>query len=159
MRLGRQVAEALDGGINTDPVIDHIKTFLPTYQHTEYELRNTINNKGMQIPLLSRLDGFNPDKLTIGEVKTGKKWTQSMVDSSDQITFYTLQVFLNYKQFPEKINLHWLATVEEEGNIYLTGDIKTFNTTRNITDIFKLQNRIGKAWQGIIKMSNKELNV
>ena len=86
----------------------------------------------------------------IGEFKSGRHYTQSMADDTGQLTMYALLVWLKYKKLPAKILLHWAKTDEDmEGNLFLTGDIKTFKTQRSLSDLILFSKRIRAAWAGI----------
>jgi hypothetical protein len=81
--------------------------------HEQFEKEETEDCKELKvecdfygIPLLGYLDGFNEKKKRIKEHKTGKsKWTQKMVDSSEQLTFYAIMVS---RKFNIKIDIIYL---------------------------------------------------
>ena len=134
LELGKRMAEDLERGFDEehDPLFEMIIVFLPSYPEREYEVRGVFDN----IPLLGKLDGWNEKTMTIGEYKTGKKWTQAMADNTGQLTFYAFLIWLKYGKLPKKIFLHWARTDEDmEGNLFLTGEIKTFSTERTMKDI------------------------
>ena len=176
LELGKRMADVLENGFDEehDPMFEYIGMFMPSYPHREFQIPRLINEgeksgckcskclaRGIEkplvfegVPLYGKLDGFDDKTLTIGEYKTGKKWTQGMVDKADQLTFYTLLVWLKYKKFPKKIFLHWARTDEDlEGNLKLVGEIKTFETKRRLADLILLSKRIKNAWKGINEMS------
>lgn len=151
LELGKRMAEDLERGFDEehDPLFEMMIVFLPGYPEREYEIRGVFDN----IPLLGKLDGWNEKTMTIGEYKTGKKWTQSMADKTGQLTFYALLVWLKYGKLPKKIFLHWARTDEDmEGNLFLTGDIKTFSTERTMKDIILFSKRIKTAWKGVCEL-------
>jgi hypothetical protein len=91
--------------------------------------------------------------LRIGEFKSGRSWTQGMVDQHGQLTFYALLVWLKYGTLPKNIYLHWAKTDEDmQGNLKLTGDIKTFATQRSLKDLILFSKRIKTAWAGICEI-------
>lgn len=151
MRLGKLLAEARERGSDKDPTLDFLAVFMPSYPKREYEIR--VNFEG--IPLFGKLDGYNPWKKIIGEDKTGKNFTQRMADQSDQLTMYSLMVWKKSRLIPQ-INLHWAKTIEVQG-LSLTGDFKTFETSRTLKDFILLSKRLKIAWEGILEMG-KELN-
>lgn len=152
MELGKEVAQCLETGEESENIaIEHLKIFLPSYKFREYEIQAEVE----KIPLLGRLDGFGEDPLEIGEYKTGKNWTQKMVDTNGQLTFYALLVLKKFKKFPERIRLHWAKTISEDGEIKLTGDIQSFETKRTLADIVSIAERCKKAWKGIKLMAKQ----
>lgn len=150
MRLGKEVAEILEmDKICDNTMIENMRIMLPSYEKREFEIKT--EKHGIQ--LLGKLDCFNRKGLVIGEIKTGKKWTQKMVDEHGQLTFYALLVYLKYKKLPSKIYLHWAKTAEIDEELQLTGEIKTFETKRDLLDILKFTSRIKNAWAEIEKLS------
>ena len=148
LELGKRMATTLENGKSDDgdPMLELMAVYMPSYPAKEFEIK--VNFEG--IPIVGKLDGFNKETLTIGEYKSGKNWTQSMVDDTGQLTMYALLVWLKYKKLPAKILLHWAKTDEDmEGNLVLTGDIKTFKTSRSLKDLILFSKRIKAAWAGI----------
>lgn len=152
LELGKEMAEALEKGKSKNPIIKHLLIFLPKYPKVEYEIKAKLGD----IPLLGRFDGYNPRKKIIGEFKTGVKWTQGMADKSDQLTFYALLIWLKYKKLPNEILLHWVKTENKDGELKLTGDIKTFRTKRSLSEILRFSARIKKCWAGINELCRQE---
>ncbi len=151
LELGKRMATTLENGFDEerDPLFEMLAVFMPSYPYREFEINAIFEG----IPLKGKLDGFDEKTLTIGEVKTGKYWTQSMVNSAGQLTFYALLVWLKYKKLPKEIFLHWAKTDEDmEGNLKLTGDIKTFKTQRSLKDLILFSKRIKSAWEGICEL-------
>ena len=157
MRLGKKMAERMELDEETDyPDIEQVAMFMPKSPKREYEIE--VNFEG--IPLYGILDGFNPlsNKKIIREMKTGKKWTQSMADKSGQLTFYTILVFAKYGKLPDKIYLDWAPTERNinTGKLKLTGEVKTFETKRTMQDILLFYSKIKKVWEEIQETSKKE---
>ena len=153
MELGKVVAEMLETDEEQDdPGLEMVRTYMPRYPKNEFQIEMSF--KG--IPLLGKLDGFDPAGRRIGEYKTGKKWTQRMVDESDQLTFYSILVWLAFKDWPSEIKLHWAETKMEGTDLKFTGQIKTFNAHRGMNDALRMYPRIQSAWEGIKKVSEKE---
>jgi len=151
LELGKRMATTLENGFDEahDPLFEMLAVFMPHYPKQEFDLKTVFEG----IPLVGKLDGFNEATLTIGEYKTGKNWTQSMVNQSGQLTFYSLLVWLKYKKLPNNIFLHWARTDEDmEGNLKLTGDIRTFPTQRSLKDLILFSKRIKAAWLGICEL-------
>lgn len=148
LELGKRMATGLENGFDEehDPLFEMLIVFLPSYPRREFEIRAEFE----KIPLVGKMDGWNEKTMTIGEYKSGRHWTQSMVNQAGQLTFYALLVWLKYKKLPSKILLHWAKTDEDmEGNLKLTGDIRTFTTERTMKDIILFSKRIKTAWAGI----------
>lgn len=151
LELGKRMAKTLENGYDEehDPVFEEVMRIVPPYPKREVKIKKTFEG----IPLVGIMDGFDEKNLVIGEFKTGKKWTQSMADTTGQLTFYALLVWLKYKKIPNSMYLHWASTVEdEEGNLRLTGIVRTFKTKRSLSDIILLSKRIKKAWKAIAEM-------
>ena len=82
-------------------------------------------------------------------MKSGKNWTQALVDKNDQLTFYALIDFLKYKTGrAKKILLHWFNTN--------TGEVRTFETKRGLMDFHPMTVRIERAWEAINEMAKEE---
>lgn len=155
LELGKKMASMLEYDIiQDDEVWEFVRQNLPAYPQREYEIRDTIDD----IPLLGKLDGFDPESCLIGEYKSGKEWTQKKVDENEQLTFYSLLVWNRFHKLPQ-IQLHWVRTEENENkDLFLTKDIKTFETQRTIKDFILLMPRIKRAWQGIQNLTRNEIN-
>jgi len=153
LKIGKALAERLENGIEcTDKLIEYLAIFMPKYQKREFEIKGEFDG----IPVLGKLDGFNEKTLEIGEYKTGKNWNQALVDKSGQLTFYAMLVWLKYGKLPSKIKLHWAQTeVDDDGELRITGSIKTFETKRTLSDILLLGGRIKKAWEEILNLTEK----
>ena len=148
LELGKRLADGLENGVDeeNDPMFNMIIAFLPAYPKREYDMKINFED----IPLVGKFDGFDEKNLDLGEYKSGKKWTQSMVDKHGQLTFYAFTIWLKFGKLPKRIQLHWAETAEdEEGVLYLTGKTKTFTTTRTLKDIILFSKRIKTAWTGI----------
>lgn len=139
---------------------------VPRFPVFEQELRGTIWN----IELVGHLDGFGLDQKLLGEYKTSsnpKTWTQETVDHHDQILFYCLLIWLNYKIRPEdlKITLTYIPCklVTKDGvkktlitmndkEVVLTGEkAKTFRTKRTMRQVLEFQTKIKNAHAEMVK--------
>lgn len=151
LQLGKRLDEAIQRGKDEfdDPMINYLVTMLPRYPKMQHRIDITFEG----IPLVGVLDGFYPRKLIVGEHKSGKKWTQSLADKSGQLDFYALLVWKKYGKLPKEIFLHWAKTdINEDGELYFTGDTKTFVTERKMKDIILIGGRIHKAYKEIEEM-------
>lgn len=54
---------------------------------------------GLNYQIMGILDGFSDGEII--ENKTGKVWSKKMVDESDQITWYSLLVYIKYGYMPK----------------------------------------------------------
>lgn len=148
MDFGRKFAEALEGNKSDRQDIEIMKELLPSYPKRELKIEAEF--KG--IKLLGVLDGWDPRKRIIGEYKTGKKWTQAMVNRHDQLLFYALCVWLKYKKVP-KVRLHWVETSRDNyGNLMLTGMFKNFKRDIRLSDLLLFANKIERVVKGISKL-------
>ena len=157
LELGKRMATTLENGKSDDgdPMLELMAVYMPSYPAKEFEINALFEG----IPLVGKLDGWNKETLTIGEYKSGKKWTQSMADNTGQLTMYALLVWIKYKKLPTNIYLHWARTDEDmEGNLILTGDIKTFKTSRSLKDLISFSKRIKSAWAGICALGEFNKN-
>ena len=150
MVYGKQVAEYLENGkmekYNKD--FEFLSIILPTYPKREYPIK--VMYEG--IKLYGKFDGFNPRKLEVGEYKTGKKYTQAMVDKNDQLTFYAFMVWLKYKKIPA-LKLCWIETRElNDDEVCITGKHKIFEAKRTVKDFLLLGKRIRKAAKEISEL-------
>lgn len=154
--FGKQMADIREGREDTeDELIEHIKTLLTYYPKTDYEMTATVKIGRSKVILLGVFDGADLKKHIIGEDKTGRLWTQKQADDWKQLTWYAYIYWLNKKIIP-KLQLNWIETKEENGQIVATGNIKTFETARTIKDFIKLQVEINKVWTGIVGLCEKE---
>lgn len=168
MRFGKQMALMREGVENAeDELVQSILTFLPQYPRREHEMTAKVKVNGKTVVLFGKFDGVDLRKHIIGDDKVGlaehitkkgnksKVWTQKKVDGDKQITFYSYIYYLNKKIIP-KFQLNWIETIEENGEVVATGNIKTFETTRTVKDFIKLQANINKVWTGIVDMVDQE---
>jgi len=157
LELGKRMATTLENGKSDDgdPMLELMAIYMPSYPAKEFDIKVMFEG----IPLVGKLDGWNEKTLTIGEYKSGKNWTQSMANETGQLTMYALLIWLKYKKLPAKILLHWARTDEDmEGNLVLTGEIKTFTTQRSLKDIILFSKRIKSAWAGICELGKFNQN-
>lgn len=157
MSLGREVHAYIENEKDTSrPEFDAIRALVPRYDRHEYEVKAMLD----EVPLLGRLDGFNgKGRIEIADVKTGKKWTQAMAHRSDQLTFYALLVMLATGLVPDRLLIHWVETArDEDGTLRITGNVRTFVTSRTKTQIFAFAPRVAAAWRGIQELYTREVN-
>ncbi|KKN49587.1 hypothetical protein LCGC14_0641520 [marine sediment metagenome] len=157
LKLGTRLDEAIQNGQDEfgDPMINYLVIMFPKYPKMQYRIE--IEFEG--INLVGVLDGFSSlrKKLVIGEYKSGQKFTQSKADKLGQLDMYALLVWKKFGRLPDKIKLHWAETKvkeNEEGKkeVFFTGKIKTFETTRTMKNLILMGGRIHKAYKEISKM-------
>ena len=154
LAFGKLIAKGLeDRKILTDiPDVLMARKLIKAPKETEKELEVVFGG----IMLKGFLDGLNPGD--ISEDKTSKnKWTQKMVDSNEQLTFYAIMVSEKYKIPIDKIKitLNWLPTYEDtDGSIHLTGEKFSFKTKRTNMDKIKIYPKMKKVWLGIEELIN-----
>lgn len=150
LELGKRLAIALENGADEggNPIINHLVLFMPHIGRHEVEIMTDFEG----IPLKGVLDSFDEKSLTFREYKSGKRWTQSMVDRHGQLSFYQLLIHLKYGKFVNPIYLDWAETKEEDGELSFTGRIQTFKTERGLKDLIAIGGRIRCAWEEIGKM-------
>ena len=147
MEFGRKVHDSIAKGEEAGDVeVDHAKMVLPAYPKQHYDVKAKIPG---EITLMGQFDGFDPRKMILADYKTGNtKWSQKMVDGSDQLTFYSYICMMRYKKPLRAIKLHWYSRK--------TGIVTTFQTTRSKIDMMRLHPRIQKAWNMVLKISEEE---
>lgn len=154
-RLGSKLADALedlekDSG---NEALEFLKIIMPTKGVPEFEIEADLEG----IPLFGKLDRFHEESMSLREVKSGKKWTQKMVDELGQITFYCLLIWLKYRKFPNEIVLDWVPTTRgKKGELVFTCEPVSFATTRTMKDLVVMAGRIKQAWEGIQKLIKEE---
>lgn len=149
MDFGSKVAEDFELGFSDDIGISSAMIFIPDFVKREYKIRAKCGD----IPLLAKLDGFDPKTKRIDEIKTGTApWTQKRADEWGQLTFYAYTVYLKYKTLPGALWLHWAQTKRVGDEIEMTGYVKSFETKRIMADLIKMHSRITTAWAGIDKL-------
>lgn len=142
MDFGKKIAEGLEDGDGDDDV-QFLLTFLPKYSKREFEL----NIKG-KLPLMGKLDSFDPKKLRIREYKTGVwEWTQHSVDCHGQLTFYAMMVYLKYGKLPSEMWLDYIPTKLVDGEVQMVGSIKSFPTKRSMAQVMAMYNRAMGVWK------------
>jgi hypothetical protein len=137
MRFGSFV----DKKIQDDP------TFIPDLKR-EVSLQYKMHCPLSDFHLIGIPDAIDLEKKVLRDYKTGKQnWTQSRADSTGQLTWYLLMVYLIHQVDPSEYECYidWLETMEDpEGNIMLKQPAvpQVFKTKRNKKDILVLASEI-----------------
>ncbi|MBS1791409.1 MAG: hypothetical protein JST85_27100 [Acidobacteria bacterium] len=151
MAFGKRIAGGLEARSTDDAEVERLRTFLPRFPKKEYEIKVAYSG----VPLLAKPDMFNPWKVRIGELKTGKfPWTQDRVNQHGQLKFYALATWLKYKRLP-KVELYWAPTEWHENKLRLTGEIQTFQAEISEQDILSFGVRITNVWEAIQNASRE----
>ncbi len=157
MTFGTEVGERLVADPKFLPEVPRFPIF-------EQELQGTLRS----ISLIGHLDGFGLEEKLLGEYKTSsnpRTWTSDTVAKHDQILFYCLLIWLNYKIRPEdlKITLTYipcklvsnstnkLQTIHDK-KVVLTGEkCITFPTKRTMAQVLEFAGQIKKAHKAMRK--------
>ena len=151
MYFGSSLHEGLDKG-SDDVAIEAVRLILPNYPRREYGI--TIEYKGVK--LRGVIDIFDPRKLKIGEIKTGRKFTQTMTDNSGQLKFYNLLCLAKYGKMAKEINLYWFETEKDENDkVKLTGKHRVFRVKHTLADILLFFSDVKKINNQIINLRKK----
>lgn len=168
MTLGKQVHEMIESDTpHEDPVMEHLRVFLPQYPLKEFNLEAQFNG----IKLVGKPDGLDLDNKIVGEYKTASGgWNKAMADcvapmsqyykNGAQLTWYALLLHLNYGWKPEDIRfeLTSIPTVWEEGEMPKpTGHIETFETRRTMRDMLNMGKDIVETWKEVGIFCGKEM--
>lgn len=153
MEFGSYVHAALEADNDfDDPMLAHLLMVFPSFECREYEIRT----EAAGIPLLGKLDGYEPKHLAIAEFKTGRKWTQQRVDKDDQLTFYDMLHYCRFGRLANVICLYWLPTEIVDGEVKPAGMVQRFDTNRSMVDVLRMISRAAKAWREIGEATEAE---
>lgn len=148
MRFGKTASEALEGGETTDGAMEALVALLPHYSKREHEIRATLKTPKGEVVLLGKLDTYDPKAPRFREYKTGRvKWTQARADRHKQIPHYGALIYLDAGCLPTEAWLDWAETVEEDGEVRLTGTIQSFKvklTTQGVLEYLALASRVAQ---------------
>lgn len=166
----------LEFGSMIDQRIQEDQSFLPNlvrYPILQHEMTGTFN----KIPLLGFADTFKEPVIykgiksrkvigthhpaAIRDYKTGRKpWDQKRADSTGQLTMYLFMLYLRDKIKPEDVECYidWLPTHIEDGKVAFIkeGDIRTFKTSRSMSDVLKFGQRIKDTWKAMEEYASRQ---
>lgn len=156
MRFGKEIAKVFEEQEELeDEVLETLRLTIPRYELPEYRIMTEIN--GLQ--LFGILDSFQPHSCAIIEYKTGlSPWTQERANNHGQLHFYALLCYLQYRKLPEKINLIWIETVRENGEISITGYIRNLSVKPDMKKVLDMMKTIDKVSRQIDEIMRKEIN-
>ena len=157
MDFGGQVASALENGGCDDPSIELLIQTFPAYPKREKEYKASIKFGNETIELLAKFDGINTKDRVLGEYKTGTMYTQKKANDSEQLRIYHLIYYLKHKKLLNHVYLHWAETEMVDGQIKLTGNVKTFEVKHSLLDLIKEQMEIKKIYKQISSAYKQEI--
>lgn len=170
--FGKLIGQRFEDGDNkNDPILSQIIDY-PIKEHKiEVELDG--------LPLLGFLDQFNPEDLSIMEMKTGHRscsgkcpWDRLKVRKHEQLVFYCMLVLLSEGRYNPKTILQWLETEKkeevahkggrvrlgDEERIELTGVIETFERDIEEWEVNRMKEKVLQAAEEISEDYTKWLN-
>ncbi len=153
MRFGKRFAEGLEKDKTDDFEIETARALLPRYPKKEYRLDTEIGG----LKMVSIPDLFDPYRKRIGEVKTGKLWTQSRANNHGQLKFYNLATYTKYGAMAKEIELYWFKTMKVKGKILLEGQVRVFKVEHTLADLMAFLGECKIAYRGIQKMWEDEI--
>lgn len=161
LRFGKRISELLEGLREPETDSDHmLLNALTRYQHIEYTRIVDFDTKYGVVKLLVRIDTFSDIDWAFREYKTGRvSWTQKKANDHGQNTFYSLALYLDDKRrrIPTS-HLDWIETIEEDGEVRMTGKIVPFKNTKNLIQIMEMASEITKVAQEIDALMRKKIN-
>ena len=162
LTFGSKASQALqDGDGGGDAAMAALVALMPRYGASEHEIRATMRTRGDEVDLLGRLDTFDPATCNFDEYKTGRwKWTQEKAQKSNQMRHYATLIYLKHGKLPEKCRLHWACTEEVDGEVRLTGDIRTFRvviTLGTVLEYMALAGRVAREIDAEYRAQMKRL--
>lgn len=137
----------------------HLFPNLVVFKEREKEIKVTIHD----IPILSRIDSYDPDTGSFRDTKTGKTaWTQVKVQKLDQLVFYAMVIKHSTGVTPKECFIDWIGTKDstymEQGGLHntqpkvqLTGEVKTFKREISELEIERLEKELVEV---VEKISN-----
>lgn len=144
--FGSMFAEHLQSGKKTgDPVFDTVLATVPKYKHSEHEVRAVLPHTTGNIPLLIKLDTYNPTTHAFADYKTGRtKWTHAKVQSSEQMKFYTTALYLKHGVYDQEKSIVWLETEMGE-SVRFTGHTQQLKFTMTLPEILRYSQVIART--------------
>ena len=160
MSYGSLLADSLEADeLSGDLLLDLAMTRLPKYELRDESFIVELKDQEKVIPILAKPDSAKADYSAFYEFKTStRRWTQTMADESNQITFYAMAMWLKTGKIPKDIELIDVQVAyQDDGRLAPTGEIFRFPTKRTLVDIIKMTRRVRTAWHEIQKACKEEL--
>lgn len=159
MALGKLLAESLEHDkLSGDPMLDIVAAQLPKLDTPEAELTTSFTHKGLTVPLLIKVDTAAKTWEAFIEYKSGPagNWNQKKAEDG-QTLFYSTAIWCATKKIPTGTLAHAITQYDENGRPAFTGEIKPYHFQHTLADILKMQLRMAKAWEGIIRVTQEHL--
>lgn len=148
LRFGKTIAELLDETRKPETEADYLLlNALVRYRNMEYERYVDFHTEYGTVRLLVRIDTYSDLDHAFREYKTGRiAWTQAKADKHGQNGFYSFALYMDdgKRRIPMS-HLDWIETIEESGEVRMTGKIQSFKNTKTLVDIMVMAQRITKA--------------
>ncbi len=164
MAFGKEMSESLEKGeASGDIMLDLVIERMPKFEIRDIPFTADLKNGKKIIQIHCRPDTMKKDMSAFKEYKTGQaEWTQRKVDENGQITFYATGMYLTTGKIPSDIELVHVQTEKEEpenpySKLRVTGDIKRYKTSRNMSQVLNMMVRMKKAWAKIEQITEKEV--
>jgi len=144
--FGSEVSEDGEHQNSDNETIRALNTLLPTYEYVEKKIDAYIQTPNGKLHIHGRLDTYE-DTPRFRERKTGTRpWTKSKVASHGQIDFYYMLVYLHTGKLPTDTWLdHAETTVNENGEVELTGEIESHPANRTMEDVLRMIQKVTSA--------------
>lgn len=172
IEYGKKTSEALEtGDYGDDDLLRAVGSLLPRYSSSEHELKVTMETSNGAVPLLGKLDTFDPPTWSFREYKTGRvPWNQSKAQKHKQLLHYTTMIWLIVGKIPPEVHLDWIETEEvlkkykdEDGHYYskkvvqFTGRIESYPVKYKLGDVIEYMSIVGKVAREIDAEYRKHL--
>jgi hypothetical protein len=177
MELGQKVANMVyDDKEQDDPILEHLRIYLPKYEHREFEIPRLSGDKrrcqcekcvarGIEkplyfngVPLYGVLDGWTDKGWRAHECKTARSRAYEKL-WREQIAFYSLLLLTKFSVAPHRINwlLSWMPTEWLPGStVQPTGEIENIEVKVDPTELLRIGAKIPKVWAEIGRFTAKE---
>ena len=160
MDFGSKVALAEETGEETDDeTINALVALLPKLPKREHTIRATLKTPHGEVDLLGKFDKFDDVALAIRDTKTGTtKWTQTMANKHRQLRHYAALVYLFHGRLPSEMWIDWAQTEEVDGEIRLTGLIKSFRVVLQLRDVLEYLADVSRVAREIDEAYRREID-
>lgn len=157
---GRLFMIALEFGVfdDPDPLLPELIDDVPKLDIFEERIEVLLPEEyEVAVPIVSYIDSTHNTLDAFVEYKTGKHpWTQSDVDSSEQLLFYASVIYLRTGKIPTA-TLVWVQTEESDSeDLYYTGNFWVFSRTFGKREITSMIKRIAKSINEIHAYEHRE---
>ena len=157
-RFGKKMSEHIEGDEETEDIeLSTIKSQLKLLQKRNLPISCILKSVYGDIPLFGRLDTANSNLGAFKDHKTGiNGWTQKKADGYGQLHFYATMIYLIKGKIP-KAGIDWIKTINEKGEINVTGEIESFEVKITMSQVLDMMSRITKNAVEIDKLTKKHI--